>query len=158
MARLLFMLSTLVATTPLLVNADVGFNWIWPPPFGLVPSQKSIAPCGGFSVQANSTSNFLNQLRWNQTEPQISYMTRVTQDIDEDGTPGNFSELIPVIIAQLQNINAGNAQFCVPVSQTPGFRPNDTTVFQLIADTPDGIIFAVRTFPKPNDIIANWVT
>jgi hypothetical protein len=145
MVRRLYALSIIITLTSLLANADVGFDWIWPPPFGLVDSQKSIAPCGGFHVENNATINFLDQLRWNQTDAEISYMTRVTQTVDQGGTPSNWSELVPEIQADLGQAQE-QAQFCVPISGLPAFR-SEPAIFQLIANTPVGIIFAVSIQP-----------
>ncbi|KAF2670728.1 hypothetical protein BT63DRAFT_453096 [Microthyrium microscopicum] len=143
MARYLQAFAIVITSTSLLARAaDVGFDWIWPPPFGLVPSQKSISPCGGFFVQDNSTTNLLNQLRWNQTETEISYMTRVSQTVDDTGTPSNWTQLVPALEAQLDQASRDKAQFCIPVSIPASILPEVETIFQLIANTPAGIIFA----------------
>jgi hypothetical protein len=134
--------------------ADIGFDWIWPPPFGLNPLTASVAPCGGFNASSSLVTHYLDQLRWNQTEAEIKFMTRISTQANEAETPTNWTELYPAIEADLDQQNAnlnGNAtatnnpaQFCIHIDEPPGFNLN-STIFQLIANTPAGIIFAVRT-------------
>jgi hypothetical protein len=127
-----------------MVMAQIGFDWIWPPPFGLVESQKSISPCGGFNSSASLITHYLDQLRWNQSTEQISYMTRVSQDLNVTNASLQ-DEWIDLIDIQANLEDQTNSQFCVPVSAPDGFRSNVTAIFQLIANTPAGIIFAVCT-------------
>jgi hypothetical protein len=149
MSLLRLILSVVLAGAIDVANAQVGFDWIWPPPFGLNPDTMSVAPCGGYNTTSDlsQATHYLDQLRWNQTEAEISYMTRISTDINEAVLPSNWTQLYPVIEAQLGQQNTDRtsnpAQFCIHISPPAGFTQTET-IFQLIANTPVGIIFAVR--------------
>jgi len=151
MAILLIHLAVL-ATVLGSASADAGFDWIWPPPFGLDPTTMNVAPCGGFNASVTRVTNYLDQLRWNQTEQRLSFMARISTDLNDgvvngSDTPVEWSQISAVqasLDAQSSKPNpAEPAQFCVHIEPPTGFTRN-TTIFQLIADSPMGIIFAVR--------------
>jgi hypothetical protein len=141
-------LSIILATIIRLTNADAnpGLAWIWPPPVGLDLTTASVAPCGGFNTSHDPLTYFLDQLRWNQTAEQITYMTRISQNLNASGPPSEWSQLYPTIQADVsdteKNSASAPAQFCVPIPDQSTLFQN-TSVFQLIANTPAGIIFAV---------------
>lgn len=121
-------------------QADPGLAWIWPPPIGINLTSANVAPCGGFDTVSDNLVYFLDQLRWNQTASQITYMTRVTRNLNASG---DWDELYPTIEAAVDQSNAkANSPFCVPITENSSL--NETKIFQLIANTPAGIVFAVR--------------
>jgi len=134
----------LAITVRYVLAADPGLAWIWPPPVGFDITSANVAPCGGFNTSHDGDiTYFINQLRWNQTASEITYMTRLSENLNASDPSTQWSQLYPTIEAALEADNDAkeSAQFCVPIPERPE-ADNQTSVFQLIANTPDGIIFA----------------
>jgi len=143
MAFVLVLIVFLATNLRFALCQDPGLAWIWPPPVGFDLTTANVAPCGGFDTYHDGPlTYFLDQLRWNQTASQITYMTRVSRNLNASG---DWDELYPTIEAAVDQTNskANAASFCLPIPETSDpEQQNQTNIFQLIANTPHGIVFA----------------
>ena len=133
------MWSQLVATLAFTSLSSAHFILQWPPTAGFDDDAEPDSPCGGATVQVNSSSpkvqvdQFAVQIF--SSHPEAQWAFRVTTNTTE---PHSFTEIVPTI----NSTGAGN--FCLRSMSVPSDLAGQAGIIQVIDNSPDGVLYQVR--------------
>ena len=126
----------------LAAQASAHFVLQYPHNAGFDDDVESTGPCGSFSIddKTNSTDFHVggDVIHLLGAHPQLTYLIRITPDMK---VMNNFTTLLPDVQ------QSGLGDFCEPSVSVPASFAGTKGVLQVIADSPDGILYQVRASP-----------
>ncbi|KAF2860431.1 hypothetical protein K470DRAFT_206944, partial [Piedraia hortae CBS 480.64] len=112
------------------------FTLKWPPTAGFIDENEPKSPCGGATVNVNSSSPRVGvdqfPISIQSSHPQGEWLIRGTTDTKE---PYNFITLAPVISTK------GIGQFCLPSGHAPKDWAGKSGIIQVITTGEDGRLY-----------------
>lgn len=132
------MLSRIVLTLALAATTSAHFVLQWPPTAGFIDDDEPNAPCGGATVQVNSSSPQVQVDRFAvsifSTHPAGTWQFRGTTDTQE---PYKWQDLTPVVNT------TGPGTFCLSYMHAPESFAGKAGVIQVTDASVDGTLYQV---------------
>ena len=118
--------------------ASAHFILQYPSSLGFNDETQGEEPCGGFAVSFNGSHDSVQvggfPVSMLSTHPSADWLFRASLDKQ---APFNWTNFLPVVS------ETGLGQFCLPNLKAPSDFIGESGLIQVIADSPDGILYQV---------------